>query len=275
MTHYRDRVVRLESALIGLLALAFVWLGESAVRAQELKEFDTDYLESPESGPQLEEAETAIVDRTNEFREQKGFEPLKTDERLQKAASYFAAYMARTNKYGHGADGNRPSERVSLYDYNYCLVAENIAYQLKSTGFETHELADKFFVGWKESPKHRENMLQPNVTETGVAIGHAPGSDRYFAVQLFGRPRSAAIEFRVTNRSDEAVRYRVRVAGAEAPQAETREFDLPPRATMSHMRCRPASIDWGWTEEDDAAEPENGLRFVVTEEEGEIRVLKE
>ncbi len=134
---------------------------------------------------------------------------MKPDDKLHKAASYFAAFMARTNKYGHEADGNHPWERVALFGYDYCVVAENISFQMKSTGFETKELANSFVEGWKESPPHRKNMLQPHVTETGVAIGHAPGSDRYYAVQLFARPQSEAIQFQVTNRTDELVRYTV------------------------------------------------------------------
>jgi hypothetical protein len=177
--------------------------------------------------------------------------------------------MARTNKYGHEADGNHPWERVALFRYDYCVVAENIAYQMKSTGFETKELAGSFFEGWKESPPHRKNMLQPHVTETGVAIGHAPGSDRYFAVQLFARPQSEAIAFQVTNRTDETVRYTVGAArGDEAEshdaQSEQQTFDLPPRATMSHTRCLPARIDWGWTEAGDGVQVDGNGAYVVT-----------
>jgi uncharacterized protein YkwD len=223
---------------------------------QELKEFDTDYLQSPAEGPDLTEAEGEIVRRMNEFRLEKGLEELKTDSKLHKAASYLAAFMARTNKYGHEADGNHPWERVALFGYDYCVVAENIAFQMKSTGFETKELAGKFFEGWKRSPPHRKNMLQPHVTETAVAIGHAPGSDRYYAVQLFARPQSDVIQFQITNRTDEIIQYTVGAANdqkVESDEAESdrQAFELPPRATMSHARCLPPHIDWGWTDAND------------------------
>ena len=206
--------------------------------------------------------------RTNEFRRENALEELKTDSKLQKAASYFAAFMARTNKYGHEADGNHPWERAALFGYDYCVVAENIAFQMKSTGFETKELASKFFEGWKRSPPHRKNMLQPHVTETGVAIGHAPGSDRYFAVQLFARPQSDAIQFQVTNRTDEAIQYTVGAAKGGEAESDRQAFELPPRATMSHTRCLPPHIDWGWTEGDDGVMVAVNGAYVITKSAG-------
>ncbi|HEY3394092.1 MAG TPA: CAP domain-containing protein [Lacipirellulaceae bacterium] len=252
----------------------FCWLGGFLpASAQELKEFDTDYLQSPAEGPNLADAEQAIVRHTNEFRRENGLEELKTDSQLHRAASYFAAFMARTNKYGHEADGNHPWDRVALFGYDYCVVAENIAFQMKSTGFETKELAGKFFEGWKRSPPHRKNMLQPHVTETGVAIGHAPGSDRYFAVQLFARPQSDAIQFQVANRTDETIEYTVGAAKddeVESDEAESdrQTFELPPRATMSHTRCLPAHVDWGWTERDDGVMVAGNGAYEITKSAG-------
>jgi uncharacterized protein YkwD len=259
----------------------FCWLGGFLpATGQELKEFDTDYLQSAAEGPDLSEAEGEIVRRMNEFRLKNGLEELKTDSKLQKAASYLAAFMARTNKYGHEADGNHPWERVALFGYDYCVVAENIAFQMKSTGFETKELAGKFFEGWKRSPPHRKNMLQPHITETGVAIGHAPGSDRYYAVQLFARPQSDAIQFQVTNRTDELIEYTVGAANGhkvESDEAESdrQAFELPPRATMSHTRCLPAHVDWGWTEGDDGLKVAgNGAYEITKSADGGFAVTK-
>jgi uncharacterized protein YkwD len=264
-----------------VIATLFLLCGNWPAAAQELKEFDTDYLQSPVDGPDLEKAERAIVRLTNEFRRENRLEELKADDKLHKAASYFAAFMARTNKYGHEADGNHPWERVALFDYDYCVVAENIAFQMKSTGFETKELAGKFFEGWKESPPHRKNMLQPHVTETAVAIGHAPGSDRYFAVQLFARPQSDAIAFQVTNFTDETIQYTVGEANGheEEPnktETDRQTFELPPRATMSHTRCLPARIDWGWTEGiDGVTVAGNGAYMITKSASGGFEVMEQ
>ncbi|HEX2475964.1 MAG TPA: CAP domain-containing protein [Lacipirellulaceae bacterium] len=278
---FRNRLSRKRRSSWAIIPTFCLLCGHLPAAAQELKEFDTDYLQSPVDGPDLQKAERAIVRLTNEFRRENGLEKLKTDDKLHKAASYFVAFMARTNKYGHEADGNQPWERVALFGYDYCVVAENIAYQMKSTDFETKELAGKFFDGWKESPPHRKNMLQPHVTETGVAIGHAPGSDRYFAVQLFARPQSDAIQFQVTNLTDETIHYTVGDAKSHEEEPEKAEsdrqtFELPPRATMSHTRCLPARIDWGWTKDDDGVNVSgNGAYMITKSANGGIEVMEQ
>src|SRR4029079_3802759 len=116
----------------------------------------------------------------------------------EKAAAYFAAFMARTDKYGHEADGNKPEERIAANKYEACLTAENIAFAMNSDGFKTDDLARTFFEMWKKSPPHRDNMLDPDVKEVGIAIAFAPKSGRYYIVQDFGRPKTASISFQVT-----------------------------------------------------------------------------
>jgi hypothetical protein len=229
---------------------------------QELKEFDADYLQSPPVGPELDQAVGAIIRITNEFRKEQGREPLKTNRKLTRAAQYFAAYMARTHEFSHEADGNRPADRAAVFGYDYCLIGENIAYQASSRGFTTGELSRLFFDGWKKSPPHLENMLDPDATETGVAIGHDPKSDRYYAVQEFGRPRSAGNHFEITNHTTNTLRYTVSDARRQKNPAKT--FELPPRTTMHHARCRPAKLDWGWTEKDDVVKATNGRAYTIT-----------
>jgi hypothetical protein len=107
-------------------------------------------------------------------------------------------------------------------------------------------------------------MLLPHVMETGVAIAHAPGSDRYFAVQLFARPQSAAIEFEVTNRTAETIQYAVGTARGDHAESDWQTFELPPQGTMVHTRCLPPQIDWGWTEADDAMKVAGKRTYVIT-----------
>jgi uncharacterized protein YkwD len=259
-------------AFISILCLS---CAHRPASSQELKEFDTDYLQSLAGGPELAEAEQAIIRRTNDFRRENGLLELRPDEKLHRAASYFAAFLARTNEFGHEADGNQPWDRVALFGYDYCIVAENIAYQMKSTGFATKELAGMFFAGWKESPPHRANMLTPHVTETAVAIGHAPRSDRYFAVQLFARPHSDAIQFEVTNGTEETIQYTVGAPSDDDSDSERQTFELPPRATMVHTRCLPPQIDWGWTEGDDGVRVAGNGAYVITKSAGGELVVKE
>lgn len=139
----------------------------------------------------MAQAADAVVERTNAFRKTQGLEPASVEPALERAAREFARFMAKTGKYGHTADGRRPPQRATAQGYEYCIVSENIAYQYRSSGYDSATLAREMVEGWKESPEHRKNMLEPAVTQTGVGI--AQGDDgRYFGVQMFGRPKSAA-----------------------------------------------------------------------------------
>lgn len=184
------------------------------------------------SSPKLESATATIVKRVNVARAKNDLSPLRQNEELTAAAEYFAKFMAKTDKYGHGADGAAPAARAREHGYDYCIVAENIAYQYSSAGFQSDELAKKFVRGWLESPEHRENMLDADVTETGVAIAQSDKTGYYYGVQLFGRPKSMAIEFSIRNAAGDEVVYSI----------ADRTYSLPPRFTRTHLQCRPPTV---------------------------------
>lgn len=263
--------------LIGLAAVVGTGLGcgNQVVVSQEIEEVSGDYLETSQEGkPDLSEAEQAIVEKTNEYRQEQGLEALTENERLNETASYFAAYMASTSTYGHNADGNRPADRASYFDYDFCIISENIAMQLDERGFTTQELGNGFFEGWLNSKEHHEAMVDPAVTETGVAVAHNSESGRYFAVQMFGRPKSKAIRFQVINRSGEQQSYTV---SNQANGEADKEYTIPPRGIRTHLRCRPTVLDWGWTDEQEKLEGKSGTAFTIEQmgddleiEEGEM-----
>jgi hypothetical protein len=112
------------------------------------------------------------------------------------------------------------------------MVAENIAYQFHSRGFRAADLARRVVEGWKASPSHRRNMLNPDAADIGVAVAHSAGSGRYYAVQMFGRPLALRVVFRVTNRSAAPVTYRL----------GSKRFELPPQVTRTHEQCEVAAL---------------------------------
>lgn len=138
--------------------------------------------------PDTGQAEKRVIEDTNAFRGEQGQHRLKADETLAATAQRFADYMARTGHYAHDADGRTPGQRLRAAGYDYCMVAENIAYAYDSRGFRTPQLVDKLVDGWKASPGHRRNMLDPEATVTGVAIALSPKNGYYYAVQMFARP---------------------------------------------------------------------------------------
>lgn len=182
--------------------------------------------------PSLDAVAEQIIAQTNAFRAQEGLPAVSRDPVLQQAADGFALFMAQSGKYGHEADGREPAQRVSAAGYEYCIAAENIAYQFDSRGFTTEDLAQGLTSGWENSPPHRKNMLDPDVYDTAVAVAQSPATGYYYGVQLFGRPRSKAIEFKVANRSGGEVHYLV----------GDQEFILPTRYLRTHVRCRPADL---------------------------------
>ena len=132
---------------------------------------------------------TLVVEGTNRFRRDNGLAPLAPERRLVHAAWEFASYMAQTDRLDHAADGRQPWGRARAQGYDYCLVAENIAYQYDSRGFATVQLARELVSGWERSPGHRKNMLQRDAVDTAVAVARSAKTGRYYAVQMFGRPR--------------------------------------------------------------------------------------
>ena len=178
--------------------------------------------------PDLAGAEREIVSRTNAFRRDEGAADLTVAPSLVAAARRFADFMASGDRYGHEADGRTPLQRAEAQGHAWCLVAENIAMQFNSAGFETGELSERFVTGWIDSAGHRRNLLDAAATETGVAIARSPQGERYYAVQMFGRPATLRLHFDVSNHSRADVSYRI------GPTT----FVLPSGATRRHEQCR-------------------------------------
>lgn len=233
----------------------------AAVRIEQ----QTNQAVEPESSPDLAEAAADIVKRTNDFRRDQASETLDVNPMLEDTARYFADFMARTDEYGHRANGQSPAERASNHGYDFCIVSENIAYQFSSVGFATEELVEMIVEGWKQSPGHRKNMLDPAVTEIGVALAYGEQSGNYYAVQMFGRPRSMNIEFKVANNADVTVNYRI----------GDQTFPLPPRATRTHQQCRASKLSFQGPDGQGSktVQPNDGDRYSIERDEaGQLRL---
>ncbi|HEX4780299.1 MAG TPA: CAP domain-containing protein [Usitatibacter sp.] len=135
--------------------------------------------------------ERGIFEGTNRFRHEQGLGAVKNDVALDKVARTFATYLAATDRFDHHADGSSPSKRALAGGYDYCVVSENIAFEYDSRGFTSVALAQGLVQGWKDSPGHRRNMLDPKVIDTGIAVVQSPRTGRFYAVQMFGRRRAA------------------------------------------------------------------------------------
>ena len=186
------------------------------------------------SRPSLPEVEDLVVAGTNRFRQSQSLTVLRPNPELEKAARGFAEYMARTGEFEHTAGGTTPATRAKAAGYDYCHIAENIAYHFSSAGFTTSDLARRLVEGWKNSPGHRRNMLEADALETGVGIAYRRhnGVEKFYSVQLFGRPQSQSVRFDVRNRGTGIVTYRL----------GEREYELGPRYSRTHTACAPLPL---------------------------------
>lgn len=212
--------------------------------------------------PDLPAVATRIVAATNEFRRAEGRPNVAVNATLQKAAREFAAYMAEHDKYGHEADGRTPAKRTEANGYQHCIVLENIASSFSTASFTTENLSRKLSEGWKNSPGHRANMLDAAVTEIGVAIAQSDDSGTFYAVQVFGRPRSDRIAFQVRNEAAVAVRYRI----------GDRAHSLRPGELYRHEICRELRLAVERVE--GHVDPQDGDRLVISQQGSSLQVRR-
>ena len=182
--------------------------------------------------PDIPLVESAIVEMTNAFRQDNQLAPVTANAELAKAARAYAEFLAKSNRFSHTADGRHPADRIAAAGYGACQVAENLASNLDSRGFETRQLSRQAIEGWKRSPGHRKNMLLPHVTEVGVAAAKANGGQKYLLVQVFARPQSLSYKFKINNEAAEAVQYAFR----------DRTHEIKPRTLVTHTSCLPDEI---------------------------------
>jgi uncharacterized protein YkwD len=214
-----------------LFAALLMLVAVPATLAQMQEELRGYRADADAARAEMTQVIAGVVEGTNAFRKKNDLRQIKTNDQLTATAQAFAEYMAKELTYGHEADGRTPAQRAEAQKYDYCIVLENIAFSFKSRGYETAPLTESFVQGWIDSPPHRKNMLDPDVTEIGVGVARSENGV-YFGVQMFGRPKSAAINIKVENKSRQAISYSI---GDE-------RFDLPPRTIRTHGVCRPPTI---------------------------------
>ena len=132
-------------------------------------------------------ARSTIVNETNAYRRQKGLTALSQSARTNEVAQAYAAYLARTNKGGHRADGKSPRDRLSAAGVQVCKVWENFYQSWTRPDPATASAAmSKAMAYWKKSPGHEKGLRSPT-TEIGVGVAGWKHGDRwtYTAIQMF------------------------------------------------------------------------------------------
>jgi len=112
----------------------------------------------------------------NQYRQDNGRGPLKISSALTTAAQLHSEDMAAHNYFNHTSlDGRTYVDRIRAAGYNHDTgLGENIA-----AGYYTAESVFGLpgHPGWKDSPGHNANMLNPNYVVIGIGIAENDGSD--------------------------------------------------------------------------------------------------
>lgn len=128
-----------------------------------------------------------LTDMTNESRGSNNERPLEPSPILAEAAKFKAEDMAENGYFAHvSPDGKEPWYWLSMAGYDYDYAGENLAVNFA----DSKDVVD----AWMKSPSHRENILNINFTEIGIATatGTYEGREALFVVQFFGRPTQKA-----------------------------------------------------------------------------------
>jgi hypothetical protein len=125
----------------------------------------------------------ALLNETNNARQEQNLADLNLNERLNEAAALKAKDMFDRQYWGHNApDGTEPWHWLIEADYGYTKAGENLA-----KNFYT---AEAVTAAWMNSTDHRKNILDPEYTEVGFAVlsGELKGEATTIVVALYGRP---------------------------------------------------------------------------------------
>jgi uncharacterized protein YkwD len=136
-------------------------------------------------------ARSATLCLVNEQRRRHHLAPLRTQSRLQQAATSYSLTMVRHRFFDHvGPDGSTLTSRINLAGYGgWMAIGENLAWGSGRLATPA-TIVDE----WMHSPGHRANILGSAFRQIGIGIAHGapqPGVGGVAAVYTtdFARPR--------------------------------------------------------------------------------------
>lgn len=128
-----------------------------------------------------------IIKITNDYRLNNNLIILTEDELLNKIANEKLEDMIKYNYFEHISpiDGKDISWFAQINNYIYLFIGENLA---MGDFFDEKDLVD----AWMDSQGHRENILNSDYTQIGVAVkkDQIKGVNTWISVQVFAKPSS-------------------------------------------------------------------------------------
>lgn len=126
---------------------------------------------------------TEFLAQVNQFRAKHGLGALRLSDALGEAAIFHSCDMASRGVMSHkGSRGSTLKSRLRKVSYRISTATENI---LRSQRSPSAAVAMKL---WVESSGHRANLLNPQITEMGIAAALGTNGFTYFTF-VGARPR--------------------------------------------------------------------------------------
>lgn len=153
---------------------------------------------------------------TNKERQKLNLEPLVINEELNQAALAKAQDMFNDQYWAHVApDGKQAWDFIKEAKYVYKYAGENLARDFNNN--------DEVVEAWMASPSHRENIVNKDFTQMGLAVvdGSLKGFNTTLVVQIFAVPSSVTMkgsdggEFHLPKVAEPTFEVNDSVAGAE------------------------------------------------------------
>jgi uncharacterized protein YkwD len=110
---------------------------------------------------------TAAADAISRYRREHALSDVQPDPALQQFAQVQANAMAARDLLSHEVNGNL-KRRLEAANLRQKTAVENV-----SAGY--FSLAD-VMAGWRRSPGHNANLLDPPMRRMGIATAYAPGT---------------------------------------------------------------------------------------------------
>lgn len=128
-----------------------------------------------------------VIEQTNIQREKYGLPPLKENLKLDASAEAKAKDMFKNQYFSHiSPSGVGVSDLAGNEGYDFIVIGENLALGDFASDSDLVQ-------AWMNSEGHRENILNKDYRDIGVAVemGEYQGRITWMAVQHFGEPLSA------------------------------------------------------------------------------------
>jgi len=130
-------------------------------KTSQVESAETQLPPTPTLSP--EEIKKDIFRLVNEERIKKGLKPLKENDKLDNSANLKLDDLINKKYYSHiSPDGLAPWYFFKKAGYSYKDAGENLA--------KGYNLPALVVENWMASKEHKENILNKNFTETGIAV---------------------------------------------------------------------------------------------------------